>query len=79
MSGKVTSLSGKPISGVDINVKVRHDMVRNIFKSSVIPHQNKKECFAMLAKLDTSDMLGRTQKFCEAVVPNPSSKRETFY
>ena len=53
-------------------------MVRNIYKSTVIPLQNKKECFAMLAKLDTSDMLGRTQKYCEAVVPKASSKQEAF-
>ena len=33
----------------------------------------------MLEKLDTSDMLGRTRKFCEAVVPDHSSKQEAFY
>ena len=32
----------------------------------------------MLAGLDSSDMLGRTEKFCEAANPDPESKRKAF-
>lgn len=53
-------------------------MVRKIFASSKITKEQKKECFETLAGLDQSDMLGRTQKFCEAASPEPAAKREAF-
>ena len=31
-----------------------------------------------LAEFDTSDMLGRTQKYCEGANPDPVKKREAF-
>ena len=44
-------------------------MVRKIVASSKITQEQKKESFAELAKLDSSDMLGRTEKYCEAASP----------
>jgi len=32
----------------------------------------------MLAELDQSDMLGRTEKYCSAAHPDPESKHEAF-
>jgi hypothetical protein len=52
VTGKVTDSAGNLIEGTDINVEVRHTMVRKIFSSKAIPGEHKKECFASLAKLD---------------------------
>lgn len=78
VSGQVTDASGTKIQGTSINVKVRHTMVRKLFSSVHIPRAQKKECFATLAKLDESDMLGRTQKYCEAADPDLESKGQCF-
>ena len=53
-------------------------MVRKLFSSVHIPRAQKKECFADLAQRDESDMLGRTQKYCEAADPDLESKGECF-
>lgn len=53
-------------------------MVRRIFSSQATLSEQKKECFAKLAELDQSDMLGRTEKYCEAASPSIESKRESF-
>ena len=60
VTGKVTSISGQKIQGTNINVKVRHTMVRKLFSSVHIPRDEKKKCYATLSGLDKSDMLGRT-------------------
>ena len=78
VTGKVTDTAGVEIEGAEINVKVRHTMVRKIFASSSLPREQKKACFAKLAELDDSDMLGRTEKYCEGAEPDPTSKRESF-
>jgi len=56
----VTDAIGVEIAGAQVNVKIRHTMVRKIFSSSSIPSEQKKECFTKLAEFDQSDMLGRT-------------------
>lgn len=71
ITGKVTNLEASEIAGAEINVKVRHTMVRKIFSSAHIPKEQKKECFATLSQLDTSDMLGRTEKYCQSADPDP--------
>ena len=53
-------------------------MIRKIFGSPHISPEKKSECWSVLANLDSSDMLGRTEKFCEAANPNPESKRKAF-
>ena len=60
LTGKVTDAIGVEIAGAQVNVKIRHTMVRKIFSSSSIPSEQKKECFTKLAEFDQSDMLGRT-------------------
>ena len=77
-SGLITEQNGRAIQGTNINVKVRHTMVRKLFGSLHISIEHKKECFAKLATLDQTDMIGRTEKFCEAANPDPKSKREAF-
>jgi len=76
--GKISDESGKEISGIDISIEHRHNMVKKIFGSRSIEHSAKKECFAKLAKLDQSDKLSLTQTFCEAVVPTAETKREVW-
>ena len=78
VTGKATDMQDRQIEGIQINIKLRHTLIRKIYGSEHIPIQQKKECFAQLAKLDTSDMLGRTEKFCQAADPNPDSKREAL-
>ena len=73
---KVASANGDVIDGAVINVKVKHTLVRKIFASKHIQHEAKKEAMAMLAKVDSSDMLGRTQKYCEAALPDLESKTQ---
>lgn len=53
-------------------------MIRKLFASPHIAKDKKKTCFGILAKIDSTDMLGRTQKFCEAASPEPADKREAF-
>ena len=53
-------------------------MVRKIFGSTHIPHNQKTECFAALAKLDSSDMLKRTEVYCAAATPTLEAKRAAF-
>ena len=77
-SGKITKANGQAIQGTSINVNVRHTMIRKIFGSPHISPKKKAECWSVLANLDSSDMLGRTEKFCEAANPNPASKRKAF-
>jgi len=60
LTGKVTDAIGVEIAGAQVNVKIRHTMVRKIFSSSSIPSEQKKECLTKLAEFDQSDMLGRT-------------------
>jgi len=67
--GKVVDAAGNTIVGTNINVKIRHTLVRKIFSTSAISKESKKQCFKSLAKLDQSDMLGRTEKYCEAANP----------
>jgi len=55
VTGKVTDAAGNEIEGTDINIEVRHTMVRKIFASAAIPGEQKKDCFATLANLDSSD------------------------
>ena len=76
--GKVNDSKGKTVSGAEINVKVRHTLIRKMFGTSHIAKEQKKECFAQLAKMDQSDMLGLTEKFCEAASPDPQAKNEAF-
>ena len=77
-SGQITDANGQTIQGTSINVKVRHTMIRKIFGSPHISPEKKAECWSVLANLDSSDMLGRTEKFCEAANPDPESKRKAF-
>ena len=77
-SGLITEPNGRAIAGTSINVKVRHTMIRKIFGSIHLPKDKKKACFAKLAQLDKTDMIGRTQKFCEAASPEPEAKEEAF-
>lgn len=77
-SGSVCDAANNAIVGASINVKVRHTMVRKFFASSHIETEAKKESFKTLAKLDSSDMLGRTEKYCESANPDPTSKNEAF-
>ena len=53
-------------------------MIKKIFGSPHIRKEKKSECWTMLANLDSSDMLGRTEKFCESAQPDPESKRKAF-
>ena len=78
VTGKATDAQDRQIEGITINTKLRHTLIRKIYGSEHIPIQQKKELFVQLAKIDTSDMLGRTEKFCQAADPNPDSKREAF-
>ena len=50
-------------------------MIEKIFTSKTISEQKKKDAFAKLAKIDSSDMLERTKKYCEACVPDYEAKR----
>ena len=76
--GQVTDIDNNRIDGCTINVKVRHTMVRKFFGSSHIETEAKKEAFKKLKECDQSDMLGRTEKYCEAADPDPKSKHEAF-
>jgi len=79
ITGEVTnSMGGKAIEGTEINVKVRHTMVRKFFASSHIEPEAKQSTFRMLAELDESDMLGRTQKYCEAANPEANYKQKAL-
>ena len=53
-------------------------MVKSIFASKHISIDIKEECLARLAEFDTSDMLGRTEKYCQGANPDPIKKREAF-
>ena len=77
-NGLITEKNGRAIQGTSINVKVRHDMIKKIFGSPHISKEKKSKCWTMLANLDSSDMLGRTEKFCESAQPDPESKRKAF-
>lgn len=76
--GEVTDERGRKIEGTEVNVKVRHTLVRKIFTSRHIEHEQKKRCFAILEELDKSDMLGRTKQYCLAACPDESAKREAL-
>ena len=39
LTGKVTDTTGNEIEGTQINVKIRHTMVRKIFSSTAIPKE----------------------------------------
>ena len=78
VTGKVTDENDVQIQGTSINVKGRHTMLRKIYTLTSIPMEQKKECFKSLAALDSSDMLGRTEKYCFAADPTPENKREAF-
>jgi len=53
-------------------------MLRKLFATNHVPKEQLKEFFEQLAKLDSSDMLGRTKVYCEAASPNQDSKLETL-
>ena len=78
VSGLITEPNGRAIQGTTVNTKLRHTMIRKLFASPHISQEKKKECFAKLAQIDSTDMLGRTQKFCESASPDPAGKREAF-
>ena len=77
-TGNVTDQQGAPIEGTEINVQVRHTLVKSIFTSKHIDIEVKEACLTKLAEFDTSDMLGRTTKYCEGANPDPIKKREAF-
>ena len=62
--GKVTDADGGVIQGTEINVQVRHTLVKSIFTSKHCTIDVKQACLTKLAEFDTSDMLGRTEKYC---------------
>ena len=78
VTGKVTDANDVEIQGTSINVKCRHEMLRKIYTLTSIPMRQKKVCFATLKALDSSDMIGRTEKYCSAADPDAASKRDTF-
>lgn len=53
-------------------------MVKSIFGTTSIPHENKKESFAKLESIDNSDLVGRTQKYCQSTIPTVEAKREAY-
>lgn len=61
MGDKITDLKGKPIEGVTASTKAKHEMVKKIFAAVKIPQDKKKEAFAKLGQIDSSDMLVRTK------------------
>ena len=60
-------------------MKQKHSLVEKIYASKHIPLENKKEAFAKLAKIDSSDLIVRTERYCQAAVPTLEAKRETMY
>ena len=75
MGDKITDLKGQPIEGITVSTLRKHQMVKKIFTSKTINQENKKDAFSKLASIDSSDMLERTQKYCEACVPDYEQKR----
>lgn len=40
--------------------------------------QNKEQAMTILAKIDSSDMLGRTKAYCEAAIPTVENKQQVW-
>merc|ERR1719464_1838549 len=76
MTDKITDLQGKEIKGLTVSNLRKHSMIEKIFTSKTISPEKKKEAFNKLAEIDKSDMLGRTQKYCEACIPDLEAKKE---
>lgn len=51
-TGQIVDKRDREIQGTQVNVKVRHTMVRKIFTSKLIESDKKKHCFEKLAELD---------------------------
>ena len=53
-------------------------MVKKIYSSKKISLQEKKESLELLAKIDQSDLLSKTQAFCESAIPDISEKKKAW-
>ena len=78
MVGDISDADGKKLEGVEVTLKQKHAMVKNIFASKTIDKDSKKAAFEKLKSLDSSDLLGRTQKYCESAVPDIEEKGRIF-
>ena len=78
MTDKVTDPSGKEVTGLELSLKRKHQMMEKIFTSKTIPAEKKKEAFAKLKTLDKSDSIEKTQKFCEAAIPDYAEKKRVW-
>ena len=52
MTDKVTDPSGKEVTGLELSLKRKHQMMEKIYTSKTIPAEKKKEAFAKLKTLD---------------------------
>ena len=58
--------------------KQRHIMVKKIFASSTISQSSKDEVMAALEQIDSSDLLGQTKAYCQAVIPDLKNKQDVW-
>jgi hypothetical protein len=78
MSDKITGLTGGEIAGLKATTAQKHSMVKHIYGSASITQEKKDGAFAKLKEIDSSDLLTRTERYCESVIPTLEAKREAY-
>ena len=78
MTDKVTDPSGKEVTGLELSLKRKHQMIEKIFTSRTISAEQKRDAFAKLQTLDQTDTIEKTRKFCEAATPSLEAKKQVW-
>lgn len=69
---------GRAIEGLEVSTRQKHSMVKRIYSSKNISHEIKLQAMAKLEAQDTSDLLGRTKRYCEAALPTTENKKAVW-
>lgn len=59
-------------------MKQKHSIVKELHASSCVSVEEKKQAFDKLKSIDISDLATRTEKYCEAAIPDLESKSKVY-
>lgn len=75
-SGFVITSADKKLENIALSTQQKHNVVQSIWRSEEIPLAQKEAVLIELEKIDKSDRLDNTKKYCEAA--NPLSKQKVW-
>jgi len=75
---KIVTLDGKHIDSLSLTTEQKHSIVKKLHGSKDFTDEQRKQAFDVLREVDKTDMIGRTEKYCEAALPSLESKQKVW-